>query len=167
MASTLENRVKELERQLSLLRRELAQVPTRIARPIAPRGGWILGKTLDDLSQGGTVAVKVIGWGSEDWYYPDVEDIQVQDFFLNVSKTIPAGTKIRADWYRNVWVWTSAYCAVSDTAPGELAATESGQPLTDESGNLLAFEYAPEVPAAAEDGAALLVEAGGSFLMEA
>lgn len=116
MAGSLESRVKELERELSVLRRESAQSAGRIAAPLAERAGWVLAVLTSSLSQGGTATAKVIGWDGTDWFYPDVPEITVTDFFFNVGESSAVDTKLACFFYRSLWV-PFPNCLVSDTLP--------------------------------------------------
>jgi hypothetical protein len=117
MASSLETRVRVLEEQLAVLRRELAQAVARPAAPLSPRQGWFLGYSNSELTAGGTISVTVIAYQAGQQFQPGMIIEDVHEFFLNAGQSVSAGVKMKVEWYRNVWVVTQFYCTISNTIP--------------------------------------------------
>jgi hypothetical protein len=121
MGMSLEQEVRHLRAQVAELRRLVLQSGSRPANPLQLRKGWFLGISTGSLSAGGTVEVQPFTWSitDEEWQPADVSPVEARDFFLNEEDTVEAGTKMKVEWYRNVWTPTVIYCEPSDnlTAP--------------------------------------------------
>lgn len=111
-----QQRIDELESQVAGLVRQLQSVVARPATPLAVRSGWWLGKVYGSaITQGGSGTVRLWVRSQSAWRDSQIA-ITAYDFFLNVGDTIPANSKVRIDWYRNIWVITNAYCEADDSA---------------------------------------------------
>lgn len=110
MSALLENRVRQLEAQLSALAGEREHAPQRMAGPLTPKAGRFLAELQSQLNPGGTVnaKLKVISEGELTDPSPEVE-IEIKDFTLKEGQSIPAQTKVWVYWYRTVWTWDSVY----------------------------------------------------------
>jgi hypothetical protein len=114
MALSWQRRVEDLEQKMRGLLDAQANGNARTATPLNIRNGKWYGVTDASLSPGGTVAVSIWVWSVTDSEWQDSgTNITAQDWYLNTSEAaVPAGTRVRIEWYVNVWVISDMYCDV-------------------------------------------------------
>ena len=118
MALSWQRKFEDLQQQFVALRRDLLNGNCRTGNPLNIRNGKWYGVTDASLSPGGTVAVSVWVWSVTDSEWQDSgTNITAQDWYLNTSEAaVPAGTRVRIEWYVNVWVISDMYCDVVEEA---------------------------------------------------
>lgn len=81
--------------------------------------GRVFAATSEAMSQGGIALCRIISHNGNNFYFPDIDEIEVYDFYMNLGEDdIPVDTKIEATLYdSDVWVLALAYCEASDTLP--------------------------------------------------
>lgn len=141
MAASLETRIRVLEQQLELLRRELNRQAGGPAKPLGRRDGYWYGVFTTSVSQGGTGTFELCTRTDGAWVRTG-RTITATDWFLSLTESIPANAKGRVSWYQPAGVfvpdiWT---CEASDTLPGSVGQLEDGSTLVDETGDVFIFE---------------------------
>lgn len=116
MSKSLENRIRQMERELALMRRELRAGNQRTANPMMPRLGRHFAELDEDLLDGETAQAHLVAWTGGALADQSATVITIQDFQLGVDESLPAGTRLWVVWDKTVWTWISIYQPAEDPA---------------------------------------------------
>jgi hypothetical protein len=113
-----EDRIADLERQLSELQRTLAGVACRPAIQPPQLRGWWLAVLTSALGYNSSASAEILQWSNGAWKRTG-KTITVQSFWLNSDDAaVDACTLIKVEWYDNVWVPTAIYCKKNNWLQG-------------------------------------------------
>jgi len=83
----------------------------------APAAAWYFAVLTSTLDVGDSAGAEIINWNGSSWERSG-ETITVQDFFQNLTESVPACTKILAFDYQGIIVVGPFYCKPADNISG-------------------------------------------------
>lgn len=103
MSIRLETRVKELERELSMLKRGFAMANQRVAAPMMPRLGRHLAKLTETLLPLAEADAIIQVWSKG--ILTDGPTVTIRDLTLGTDESWPVDTLLWIVWDKTTWTW--------------------------------------------------------------